>query len=84
MSTRLQVVMADEEYRDLQAVAREQRVTVAEWVRQTLRRARDDRATVIEARLRAIDEAYHLEVPTGEEQVGVRQMIAESGVDYLT
>jgi hypothetical protein len=40
MSKRLQVLLDEAEFRDLQRVARSERVTVAEWVRQTLREAR--------------------------------------------
>jgi hypothetical protein len=40
MSKRLQVLLDDAEMRDLQRAARAERMTVAEWVRQTLRAAR--------------------------------------------
>ena len=40
MTKRLQVLLDDTELRDIQRVARSQRVTVAEWVRQSLRTAR--------------------------------------------
>jgi hypothetical protein len=40
MSKRLQVLLDDAELRDLRRVARAHRMTVAEWVRQTLRAAR--------------------------------------------
>lgn len=40
MTKRLQVLFEDDEYRALQRSAREERMTVAEWVRQTLRQAR--------------------------------------------
>jgi hypothetical protein len=40
MSKRLQVLLDDEELREIRKVARSRRVTVAEWVRQTLRAAR--------------------------------------------
>ena len=40
MSKRLQVLVDDAELRELRRVARAQRMTVAEWVRQTLREAR--------------------------------------------
>ena len=39
MSKRLQVLFEDAELREIQRVARAQRMTVAEWVRQTLRTA---------------------------------------------
>ena len=40
MSKRLQVLLDEAEFRDLQRVARASKTTVAEWVRQTLREAR--------------------------------------------
>lgn len=40
MSKRLQVLLDDAELRELRRVARARRMTVAEWVRQTLRDAR--------------------------------------------
>ena len=40
MTKRLQVLLDDREYRDVQRAARGRRVTVAEWVRQALRAAR--------------------------------------------
>jgi hypothetical protein len=40
MSKRLQVLLSETEHRDIQRIARRQRLTVAEWVRQTLRAAR--------------------------------------------
>ncbi len=40
MSKRLQVLLDEEEIREIQRVARQQRMTVAEWVRQSLRVAR--------------------------------------------
>ena len=40
MSTRLQVLVEDAELREIQRIARAQRMTVAEWVRQVLRQAR--------------------------------------------
>jgi RecJ-like exonuclease len=40
VSTRLQVLVDDQELREIQRIARVQGVTVAEWVRQALRQAR--------------------------------------------
>lgn len=66
MSKRLQVLVEDEEYREIQGVARRQRLTVAEWVRQALRRAREDDPGTIEAKLRVIAEASRHEFPTAD------------------
>lgn len=40
MSKRLQVLLEESELRDIQRLARRERMTVAEWVRQALRTAR--------------------------------------------
>ena len=40
MSKRLQVLLDDKELREIQRVAKQQQLTVAEWVRQVLRSAR--------------------------------------------
>jgi hypothetical protein len=39
MSKRLQVLLEDREYREIQRIAHGRRMTVAEWVRQALRAA---------------------------------------------
>jgi hypothetical protein len=41
MTKRLQVLFGDDELRELQRLAREHRMTTAEWVRRSLRAARD-------------------------------------------
>ena len=40
MSKRLQVILEDSELREIQKIARQKKMTVAEWVRQVLRAAR--------------------------------------------
>jgi hypothetical protein len=40
MSKRLQVILKDPEYREIQRVARSRRMSIAEWVRQALDLAR--------------------------------------------
>jgi len=42
MSQRLQVLLEDDEFAEIRRVAKRHRMTVAEWVRQALRRARRD------------------------------------------
>ena len=67
MSKRLQVLLDDAELRDLQRVARAERVTVAEWVRQTLRAARRRAPTGDAARkLDAIRTAARHQFPTAD------------------
>ena len=73
MTKRLQVLLDEEEYLEIQAVARRQRVTVAEWVRQALRRAKDDQPGTAEAKLRAIADASRHSFPTAD----IETMLAE-------
>jgi hypothetical protein len=40
MAKRLQVILQDPEYREIQRIARARRMTIAEWVRQALTAAR--------------------------------------------
>jgi len=40
MAKRLQVILQDPEYREIQRIARARRMTIAEWVRQALAAAR--------------------------------------------
>lgn len=40
MAKRLQVILQDPEYREIQRVARSRQMSIAEWVRQALERAR--------------------------------------------
>ena len=76
MSKRLQVLLDDEDYREIQVVARGQRVTVAEWVRQALRKARDDQPNTVEAKLRAIVDASRYEYPTANIDVMLTEIEA--------
>ncbi len=70
--------MDDEEYREIQGVARRHRVTVAEWVRQALRQARNDDAGTINAKLRAIAEASRHSFPTAD----IEDMLEEIEAGY--
>ena len=79
MTKRLQVLLDEEEYREIQAVARGQRLSVSEWVRQALRKARFDRPRATkEAKLRAIAEAYSHQAPTAD----IDKMLAEIEAGY--
>ena len=53
MSKRLQVLLDEEELREIRKVARSKRLTVAEWVRQTLRHAR--REVPVSSRVRKLE-----------------------------
>jgi hypothetical protein len=67
MTKRLQVLFDDEELRDLQRIARRHRMTTAEWVRRSLRQARDAEGGADTAqKLAAIRTAAGFAFPTAE------------------
>ncbi len=66
MSKRLQVLFDDEEFLEIQQSARRSRMTVAEWVRQALRRARQDHPATVQVKLAAVAEAARHEFPTAD------------------
>lgn len=76
MSKRLQVLFDDEEFLEIQVSARRNRMTVAEWVRQALRRARHDHLATVEAKLAAVAEAARHEFPTADIDVMLREIDA--------
>ncbi len=76
MSKRLQVLLDEEEYQEIRGVARRRRMTVAEWVRQALRTARDDDPGSVEAKLRAIADASRHQYPTADIEVMLREIEA--------
>jgi len=81
MSKRLQVLLDDAELKEIKRVAAQQRMTVAEWVRQALREARSGVSTVpIERKLLAVREAMAHSYPTAD----IEQMNAEIERGYQT
>ncbi len=74
MTKRLQVLLDEQEYREVQASAKRERMTVSEWVRQALREARGDHPKTVEAKLRAIAEASRHEFPTADIDLMLRQI----------
>jgi hypothetical protein len=74
MSKRLQVVLDDEELEEIRPAARRHRLTVSEWVRQTLRAGRWAEARRDEERkLLVVREAAPHSYPTA----GIDQMLGE-------
>ena len=74
MSKRLQVLLDEVEWEELREIARRHRTTVSEWVRRTLREARErEPAGDLDAKLRAIRAAARHEFPTGD----IEQMLEE-------
>lgn len=79
MSKRLQVVMSEEEYREIREAAERRRMTVSEWVRRTLRRARSEEpATDVGAKLEVVRSAARHDYPTAD----VPQMLREIQAGY--
>ena len=76
MRKRLQVLLDEEEYREIQGVARRQRMSLAEWVRQALRQARSDHSGTVAAKLQVIADASRHEFPTGDIEVMLREIDA--------
>lgn len=80
MSKRLQVILDDEEWEEIRAVAESQRLSVSEWVRRTLRDARrrlpeGERGRKLDALRAATRHAF----PTGD----VERMLWEIETGYL-
>lgn len=67
MSKRLQVLVSESEMVDIQCFAKRDRLTVGEWVRQTLRNARD-RQPVNEPdrKIKAIRQAVQYDFPAAD------------------
>ena len=80
MSQRLQVLLDEVELAEIRRIARRHRMTVAEWVRQALRRARQDESTVDPKRkLAVVREASRGTYPTAD----IEQMLSEVERGYL-
>ena len=79
MSKRLQVLLADQELREIKQVARQNRMTVAEWVRQALRMARRQQPTDRARKLEVVRAAYKQRFPAGP----IEEMLAEIERGYL-
>lgn len=67
MAKRLQVILQDPEYREIQRVARTRHMSIAEWVRQALELARRREPTKdVEKKLEALRTAAKYEFPVGD------------------
>ena len=67
MAKRLQVIVQDPEYRDIQRAARLKRRSVAEWVRQALIQARrSEPGGEVASKLDVIRAAARMEFPTAD------------------
>lgn len=80
MSKRLQVILQDPEYRDIQRAARSRSMSIAEWVRQALALARREEPTAaIAKKLAAVRHAAQLEYPASD----IDKMLTEIEAGYL-
>jgi hypothetical protein len=67
MAKRLQVIVQDPEYRDIQRAARLHRMSIAEWVRQALVQARkSEPSREVASKLDVIRAAARMEFPTAD------------------
>jgi predicted transcriptional regulator len=81
MPKRLQVILQDTEYRDIQRVARARRMSIAEWVRQALAAARRYEPLGDSGKkLDTVREAARQEFPTAE----IERMLAEIERGYTS
>jgi hypothetical protein len=81
MAKRLQVILQDPEYREIQRVARSRHMSVAEWVRQALAAVRrQEPVGDIGKKLEAIRAAAKFEFPTGN----IEDMLSEIEQGYLS
>jgi len=81
VAKRLQVILQDPEYREIQRVARSRHMSLAEWVRQALQAARrEEPAGSIGPKLEAVRAAARHEFPAGD----IDQMLAEIEAGYTS
>ena len=79
MSTRLQVLLPEEELREIRKLAKRDGVNVGEWVRRALRAARQDRSVKDPAeKLAAMHELLKMNLPTGD----IEQILEETERGY--
>lgn len=74
MAKRLQVILKDSEYGDIQRMARSRRMSIAEWVRQALDLARQhEHGPRVEEKLKVVRSAAQHDYPSGD----IDRMLAE-------
>lgn len=79
MSKRLQVILRDPEYREIQRIARSRRMSIAQWVRQALEIARRRESTSDPSKkLQAVRAAVRHEFPT----VDIDEMLSQIESGY--
>jgi hypothetical protein len=79
MAKRLQVIVRDPEYREIQRMARSRHMSIAEWVRQALDLARRrEPITDVGKKLEIIRAAVRYDYPSGD----IEDMLAEIESGY--
>jgi hypothetical protein len=79
MAKRLQVIVRDPEYREIQRIARSRHMSIAEWVRQALDLARRrEPITDVGKKLEIIRAAVRHDYPSGD----IEDMLAEIESGY--
>jgi len=79
MAKRLQVIIRDPEYREIQRMARSRHMSIAEWVRQALDLARRrEPITDVGKKLEIIRAAVRHDYPSGD----IEDMLAEIEAGY--
>jgi hypothetical protein len=79
MSKRLQVLLPDQEMSEIQHLARRESLSVGEWVRRSLREAREKKPiNDAETKLKAVRRAVKHNFPTGS----IEQMLREIEQGY--
>jgi hypothetical protein len=79
MSKRLQVLLPDQEMAAIQRLARQENLTVGEWVRRVLREAREQKpSSDREAKLKAVRRGSEFSFPTAD----MEQMLSEIEQGY--
>ena len=81
MAKRLQVILQDPDYREIQRMARSRRMSLAEWVRQALDAARRHQPLgEVKKKLDVIRAAAQNDFPTCD----IEQMLAEIESGYIS
>lgn len=79
MAKRLQVILRDSDYREIQRIARTRHMTTAEWVRQALDAARHrEPSSSVEKKLAAVRAAVRHQFPAGD----IETMLGEIEAGY--
>jgi hypothetical protein len=81
MAKRLQVILQDPDYREIQRMARSRQMSIAEWVRQALALARRrEPVGSVGRKLQVIRAAARHDYPVGD----IGEMLAEIERGYIT